>query len=284
MKKIIVIISILFFSVGSVFSQYLTPHFASLDKFRVLDSAYLKCTYRFMHVQDSLNVDKTSKVDIQTLLVGKKISKYFSQYMADYCLYTNELFKKGAQSVPNNREEGTCGFEIYKNYPDKKTTVTDLGNILGGNFLYEEESSNLKWDIKSDTSTILLYSCQKAIATFRGRKYEAWFTADIPINNGPWKFGGLPGLILKIYDLKQFFVFECIGLEKLKTNEPIKFYDLKYTKTVRKNLDKLYRRFHYDAAAYHLSNGIKCYTQTPTGKWEQKMHSPKMPYNPIELE
>jgi GLPGLI family protein len=275
MKKLFLIIALLF-SAGNAFSQYYPegPTFVKLDKFHTLDSAYLKCTYRFTHVQDSLNAGTTRKVDVQTLLVGKNVSKYFSQYMVDYCMRAMKM-KTGYGRI----EEGACGFEIYKNYPDKKMTVTDLGGWFddNGNVLYEEETPNLKWEIKSDTLTILSYTCQKATTTFRGRAYEAWFSTDIPTNNGPWKFGGLPGLILKVSDQKQSFVFECIGMEKLKKTEPIKFYDLRYTKVSRKGLDKLYRRFLDDAIGYIIVN-------TRIGNQFGTEHSPKLPYNPIELE
>lgn len=70
--------------------------------------------------------------------------------------------------------------------------------------------------IKSD----VLYTCVKATAKFRGRTYEAWFASDIPIFNGPWKFGGLPGLILSLTDSKNEYHFECIGIENLKNRNP----------------------------------------------------------------
>lgn len=57
---------------------------------------------------------------------------------------------------------------------------------------------------------------------FRGRSYVAWFTMDIPIENGPWKFAGLPGLILKVYDDKKLYDFECVKIEKNKISFPIK--------------------------------------------------------------
>ena len=44
------------------------------------------------------------------------------------------------------------------------------------------------------------YKCKKATTNFRGRDYIAWFSEDIPINDGPFKFNGLPGLIVEIYD------------------------------------------------------------------------------------
>lgn len=285
MKKQTLIILFLFFSVENVFSQYEVPFYASMNKYNVIDSAYLKCTYRFTYARDTLNIDKSKKVDIQTLLIGNKISKYFSQNMVDYCLYIDNILKKKVDSYPMNKEYGTCGYEIYKNYPDKKMTVTDLATKVGGSFEYEEGLPIQKWEIKTDTSTVLSYLCQKAITTFRGRQYEAWFAIDIPVNNGPWKFGGLPGMILKLSDKKQYFVFECIGIEKLRKMEPIKFYNQKYIRITRLNLSKLYKRYHEDSAAFVLSNfNMKTVLVYPDGKPKEVKHLPKMPYNPMELE
>ena len=75
----------------------------------------------------------------------------------------------------------------------------------------------LEWAISSDTASFLDYHCQKATLKFRGRNYEAWFTPQIPVNDGPWKFFGLPGLILKVKDTENQFDLECIGLENLST-------------------------------------------------------------------
>ena len=50
------------------------------------------------------------------------------------------------------------------------------------------------------TKKIGNFLCQKAVSNFRGRDYVAWFAKDIPVHAGPWKFYGLPGLILEVYD------------------------------------------------------------------------------------
>lgn len=56
------------------------------------------------------------------------------------------------------------------------------------------------WQIMAQTKKIGRFTCTKAICTFRGRNYEAWFTLEIPVPSGPWKLNGLPGLILDAQD------------------------------------------------------------------------------------
>jgi len=147
-------------------------------------------------------------------------------------------------------------------------------------------SKGFDWKISDEIQTVFSYTCQKATISFRGRDFIAWFAADIPVPNGPWKFGGLPGLILKLYDSENNFVYECQGLEQLKNKEAIKYYKLEYTKISRKELDNLYRKFHDDYAAYNTSLGTPVYERDPKTKQMLKVeHSfGKIPYNPIELE
>mgnify|MGYP003452363209 CR=1 FL=1 len=46
-------------------------------------------------------------------------------------------------------------------------------------------------------------------SSFRGRNYIGYFTPEIPISSGPFKFSGLPGLILELYDTKREVSFEA---------------------------------------------------------------------------
>ena len=68
------------------------------------------------------------------------------------------------------------------------------------NYFVFNDSTNIKWQLQEEHKKVSGYQCQKASTTFRGRNYEAWFTGEIPLSFGPWKFNGLPGLILEIYD------------------------------------------------------------------------------------
>lgn len=63
-------------------------------------------------------------------------------------------------------------------------------------FFYKD-SANFKWKIKNDTKKIGQYLCQKAETFFRGRRHIVWFAAELPYPYGPWKFKGLPGMILE---------------------------------------------------------------------------------------
>src|SRR5690606_6968761 len=67
-------------------------------------------------------------------------------------------------------------------------------------YTVKDDSLNLNWQIHNDKRIIGNYDCSKATTEFRGRKYTAWFASKIPVDYGPRKFGGLPGLILEIYD------------------------------------------------------------------------------------
>ena len=275
MKKLLIfLIAVSFAFITN--AQYVPPfEKISLNKFTVLDSAQLRFSYNFCYKKNGINSDADTAfvVDKQSLLIGKNCSKYFSQYYFDYC-------EKGLERVYIHVEEGTCSFEIFKNYPANKMTVTEHAGhyILGGNMLYEEAIPDFVWKIGEDTTNILGYTCQKATTRFRGRNYIAWFAPEIPSNNGPWKFGGLPGIILKIYDDKRNFTFECSGMQQLEKPEPIKFYRLNYTKLTRKKMDKIYRQLLNDPLQFWKSIHSKMAGEVTDS------FKPKWTYNPIELE
>jgi GLPGLI family protein len=254
--------------------QFWAPsHFSNFDKYKTLDSASLKVSYKLTYIKDTTQLN-TKYTDLQVLMIGKHTSKYFSQQYVEYNKYIKQLNKK---SIPN-APRGTLGIEIFKDFISNKLSMTDLKSDLGSSFLYKEDFPQITWTILNENQTILSNQCQKATAIFRGRKYEAWFTTKIPINNGPWKFGGLPGLILKISDTQNNFVFECIGIESLKTKEPIKFYNIDYKELKREEYNQLVKRFHKNTIPFYKALGSGVYDMD-AGK--EKTFE-QLPFNPIE--
>jgi len=82
-----------------------------------------------------------------------------------------------------------------------------------GNYLIDDPAPELNWSIEPDTKAFQELICQKATASFKGRHYTAWFCSQLPYSNGPWKLGGLPGLILEAYDDKKEVVFAFESFE-----------------------------------------------------------------------
>nr|WP_298001267.1 GLPGLI family protein [uncultured Flavobacterium sp.] len=114
----------------------------------------------------------------------------------------------------------------YSIYPDEYMKIDQathkiemIRNIFKKNFLVTDQI-NYSWKITNETKQIQNFTCYKATTAFRGNTFEAWFTPDIPINAGPWKWYGLPGLILEATDKDQSVVFKVEKIEKLTEEIP----------------------------------------------------------------
>ena len=120
--------------------------------------------------------------------------------------------KRGFDDIIGDRLGETS--RIYKDLENENIVTLERDN-LSLQYKYKvEEKIYHEWELTGDTATILNYSCQKAKTHFRGRTYYAWFTLDIPVFDGPWKFFGLPGLILHVEDDNSLVRLTAIGLEK----------------------------------------------------------------------
>ena len=73
-------------------------------------------------------------------------------------------------------------------------------------YVYETEDP-IKWNIQSETNKLGNLNIQKATTEFGGRKWTAWFTKEIPFTEGPYKFRGLPGLIVLLEDSNKNFIY-----------------------------------------------------------------------------
>ncbi len=236
---------------------------------QTLDTAYLKCQYKHIWQNDTLS-GKT-KDDLLILQIGKDISKSYSYYsnMVDSISALPNGDKIAGKMIDNAMKSGDfmkgnylhkrMKAYIYKNYPERKMTVTDGLSLQ--DYIYEDVLNAQHWEIKDSTKTILNYSCQMATCDFRGRTWTAWFAPDIPVSDGPWKFGGLPGLIMEVYDHGSQYHFTIVGLQK-EENEPIIFSETyvgskKFEKTNRLDFLKAKKKYLMDMSGYiEMETGI----------------------------
>lgn len=243
-----------------------TVKVVKLEKDKVLsdklDDASIRCYYKFSQPV-KINNQTIQQSDTLTLDIGAKASHYYdpARAMRDSLFgdfMSNKLNPSTIQSVSvlkgeeaslfdtssgTTHESGAKGetAHLYKKRQENEIIIIETAENSPNKYRCIDNIIP-KWNIQTDTLTVLGYLCQKATTSFRGRMYEAWFTSDIPVNDGPWKLYGLPGLILKANDTENLFLFEIIGLEHLNPATDITMAKEDYIKASRKDLEKLKKK------------------------------------------
>ena len=118
-------------------------------------------------------------------------------------------------------------FKIYKTYPDM--TVSYMDRISTKLFKYDDPVT-FNWKILPDKEKIGAYNTQKATTEFGGRKWTAWFSTELPFQDGPYKFHGLPGLIVKVEDDGKNYSWTLQGNKNVENWEEFSFAEKANTK------------------------------------------------------
>jgi len=146
---------------------------------------------------------------------------------------------------------------IYKNFSTDRLISEE--RIFTKAFVVEDNLQLFKWTIEADTLTVLSQKCRKASTKFRGREYIAYFAEDIPIPDGPYKFNGLPGLILKVLmvNSESVFVAEAVSIRLNGTNKEIRnpFEGKKLTRY--EDYKKEHKRKSSEMEAYSQQGDVK---------------------------
>ncbi|MBU4538868.1 MAG: GLPGLI family protein [Weeksellaceae bacterium] len=179
--------------------------------------------YEYKFAPDSTKTDSL-KTEWMYLDISKKGSKFYSKSTFESDSIIQESIRKQMASGMRNisvskQRRREINYEVEKTYPEYKTYL--VSNI--GNDTYKVvEDRKPDWKISSEKKKLGTFSVQKATADFAGRKWTAWFTTDVPIQDGPYKFSGLPGLIVEVADQTGTHKMELKGLKKIpesKTEE-----------------------------------------------------------------
>jgi len=286
MKRLLLIIILFVFSIG-LYAQHITFSEGDIPPNKVspqdtLDFSKMRIQYKVLMVKDTLHPEKVTE-DRLMLQIGSKISKSSNYYkMINDSILSQLLISGGASEAfqaMRGRQMGdlTLIGSFFKNYPTGK--ITALDKVLIDRFQYEENIPDFQWKLEKGEQEVLGYLCKKATTNFRGRTYEAWYAPEIMISDGPWKFSGLPGLILKISDAKKQYVFEAIALSLISWKDPITLEkSSQCMKTNRENFNRAMKRY-MDNPAGAIQNSDKVTVSQKT-----LANLKAKPYNPIELE
>ncbi len=127
------------------------------------------------------------------VLMGQRVTK--SMPMSCYLTETGSDVDFRKRTAMSHNETMTHMPTVWINHPEGETTVRDA--IFPKEFEGYEPTPSLDWTLTADTLSINGYRCSRAEVTFRGVRWTAWYTEEVPSSVGPWRLRGLPGLIVK---------------------------------------------------------------------------------------
>lgn len=221
----------------------------SLGHLQAQESYSYKATYRLEYQEDSTDTNSI-KSEIGVLYLGKDHSRYSSW---------GKAVKDSLENM-KNPETVTMGdysqmtdfkYKIFKNYQDNELILAE--KVFQYPLKYKQDLKQIDWEIQPENKEILGFNVQKATGTFAGRNYIAWFAPELPFSDGPYKFSGLPGLILEVSDLQGQYDFSLTGFQELK-----------------KPVDKLLNLDSYKAVSQQELNQVRDdYDRDPIGTMEE---------------
>lgn len=181
-----------------------------------------------------------SKADYKNELFYLDTSNKESLFRSEHDKYSDSLIERtgyglGHKLLYNHQ------YYTHKNLSEKKISKIIITPFFGD--IYSLTIEDLVWKISNDKLKISNFNCQKAELIYGGRRWIAWFTQEIPLQDGPYIFNGLPGLIVKISDDKSDYNFELVKIRKNLNKIPYRKPKKEITWDV---LNKLEKDFYFD--------------------------------------
>ncbi len=240
--------------------------------------------------------DSTKIISQNTFLnIEEDYSTFFSEapYLCDSIMAADE--KQGKKINFKALPADLIGCFIKKNVLNKE--ITYYSDEFDEHEFKYNEKPELKWNVGKESKEIMGFKTLSATVKYAGRDYKAYFTSEIPIQDGPYKFFGLPGLILEIFDEKNDHHFLAVGIskeKKISINERIT--KGRYIETTREKFIEM-RKSHIQAPLkrmFELMNAHQIYEKKDAngnivdmrkmlGETQKKMIEEYKKENKIEL-
>ena len=249
--------------------------------FRIFDYAQWRAYYQRLHCDSTTKPVEPER--IQLLQIGSSHQSFvdYGRLRADSIWNASvKARKKEGEFLGEWKASRRHMLTELKLLFDRSTGHLDAyGKISINKYHYREPIPSLQWRLEKGDSTVLGYPCHKATTRFRGRDYVAWYTEEIAYPYGPYKFGGLPGLITCIYDTQCEYIYTLVGFEKAPSADYIYERALVHWlfETKREVFARLLRQYHEQPTLF------KSDLVQPASRRRRILRPPK-PYHPIELE
>ena len=285
-KRIIIIIALAAVCGGAMAQQKqgkaFRPRFTQYGAANVTEIGRSKIRILYAFQAQDLK-DEETWIDCGQLLTDKGITQYSSYFVSENNAYIrkwqkdnpNKSYYPGSAKLKGRMKDYWSEYQYSQIYV-RDRQLTDWAVMPSADFnqyRYTEPWPSMQWTLGTEKQTICGYQCQKATCHWRGRDYEAWFTSAIPMKSGPWKFGGLPGLIMKIYDTKHLYTWEAVSVE----NGSFPIYQLderRFKDSDRKKVLKMQRD--WNMKYRELAGVMRVGSNTPV--------TTRYPFDQLELE
>lgn len=149
-----------------------------------------------------IHFDGDAQADLPRL-PKEHTSRRVLYFTPEATLYENIPEEENMESV--EEMEGGHRMIVKIDQPDEKTyidivnrKITDQREFMSRMFLVESPVDTFSWKFTGNQREILGYPCNEAVWMHDSVRTIAWFTPSIPVEAGPARFSGLPGLILEV--------------------------------------------------------------------------------------
>lgn len=217
---------------------------------KIFEKSNLNIYYQFKFLKDA-KISENPREGLCVLQIGENYSKFSDTKTLAKDSLSEKFSHLESVGVKEMNQlfiyNPLWSMESLKSGADKKVTYQKRYKTK---YEYEEIQPELKWQLHNESKKILDYSCKKATVKYRGREFVAWYTTEVPINNGPYVFEGLPGLILELEDSQNKYHFTAVGIDK----KPMDIYlrsDKEILKISRAKFREVEKTYHDNPGAFH---------------------------------
>lgn len=200
-----------------------------------------KATYQLKFQEDSTD-ENSIRYEKGVLYLGKGHSRYSSLGKAvkdslEAYVEASNISGPEAFEISQQAPDTDFHYKIFKDHEDSELILAEI-ITKKWHYKYVQALNTVDWKIQPENKEISGYPAQKATGSFAGRDYVAWFAPQLPFSDGPYKFNGLPGLIIEVSDLEGHYHFSLILFQEL--DPPVgRLLDLDNYKVVsQKELDQ----------------------------------------------
>lgn len=253
----------------------------------VADTSLMELRYRF----DFQRLGKP-EYTLLRVQIGRRLTKQ-SDLVLYFSAIHNAYISKGVspidldtlrQRLPHSGAVSNLFIESVLDHEEGVLTIV-CGDFFTWNkpYVYRESQPQIDWTLCEERDSVCGYACHRAKARFRGRDWDVWYAPTIPLQAGPWKLSGLPGLIMRAET--DGYRFTCTDLRQTRSpiyrNHYRPIRDLKTRERYRH-----FERYCYEHPLAAYAEGEEAYilASDDSGNIFYLDDSWTIPYDPIELE